>query len=226
MHDPSAGGVRRLDGERVLRAVEQLRPAAGVEAAEELVEAVEASLPELKVFMPFAHVPQTVDQQYERLVGVQRDYWANGDKVFLMWEGELLVACFGLHRRTLNTAGYEVGFWVRSSAAAQGLGTVGTRTLVQLCFDHLGCDRVQLLHSAANQGSRVIAQRSGFQVEGQLRRFTTEPTAAMLADGASAEPVTVITSLVRDDVAQLGWYESHRALVDVYDWRGVRITPA
>ena len=55
-----------------------------------------------------------------------------------------------------------------SSAAAQGLGTVGTRTLVQLCFDHLACDRPQLLRGAANGGIRVIAERCGVQVEGRL----------------------------------------------------------
>ena len=191
-----------------------------------MIEAIEASLPELRPFMPFAHANHTVEQQYERLVGVQRDFWGSGDKVFHAWEGARLIACFGLHLRTLNVAGFEIGFWVRSDVSRQGVGTHLTRCLLVLGFDHFDSERVQILNNAGNEGSQRITEKCGFTREGTLRNFESAPSPEMVANGATEDPNPYISSILRSDLPRLAWLPETRASMEVLNWQGSPIDSA
>lgn len=201
----------------------ELRPGRPQDAPE-LIDLIESSLPELRVFMPFAHKENTIDQQYERLVNTQGDYWGDGDKVFHLWEDDRLIGCFGLHKRTLNSAGFEMGYLLRSEVAGQGVATFAVQCLLVLCFDHFGSERVQLAYNEANEASRRIAEKCGFTIEGRLRRFETASTPEMIANGASEEPSTLMSSMIRDDLTGLAWLEEVRAGMEVLDWRGEPLT--
>ncbi len=196
----------------------ELRPPSPRDAPA-LIEAIKASLPELRRFMPWAHADNTVEQQYARLVGIQRDYWGAGDTVFHLWEGPRMLGCFGMHARTLNTRGRELGYWVRSDAAGQGVATTITRALVIVGVEHFGLERVQLMYNAANHGSRRVAEKCGFQLEGRMQSFETAPTEAELAAGRTEARVTVMTALLRDQARALPWYAPLRERLEIFGWR-------
>lgn len=213
VHPPSL--IRAPLGARTI----ELRAPSPRDAAA-LVEAIDASVPALRRFMPWAHLEQTVERQYARLVEVQREFWGDGFKIYHLWEGARMLGCAGLHDRTLNSRGAELGYWTRSDVAGQGVGTLAARVLVVVAVEHLELERLQLLYLASNHGSRRIAEKCGFQIEGRMRCFQTAPTSEQRADGMSDERVTVITALLRDEARALPWYAPLRAALELYDWDG------
>ena len=63
----------------------------------------------------------------------------------------------------------ELGYLVTPAARGRGVGTEALRLLVPWAFEVLGARRLELLISVDNEGSKVVARRSGFVFEGVLR---------------------------------------------------------
>lgn len=198
-----------------------VRPLA-VDDAPAVAEAVAESLAELKRFMPWAHDPQTVASQCERLKGVNAAYWKGDDFGFGAFHRATgaFAGGFGLHRRTLNPLGLELGYWVRTRDAGQGLATIVSQALIAYAFQWLGCERVQCGHNAANAASGEVIRKCGFAFEGTLRCFEPTPTPAMVADGCIAAPGMHLYGLVRADLSGLSWLPGSAQSLRVYDWLG------
>ena len=188
--------------------------------AQQLVDAIQLSLPELRAFMPWAHLEQTVETQYERLVEVQAAYWGGTEYTFHLFVDDELVGCASLMRRTLNALGLEIGYWVRTSHTGRGIATAAAKSLAVLGFEHFKCDRVQCAYNAGNAASQRVNEKAGFKTEGQLMYFEGQPTAQMLADGSGIEAYTSITALVRQDRSTLPWYPYVKSAMTVHDWQG------
>ena len=63
----------------------------------------------------------------------------------------------------------ELGYLVAPAARGRGVGTEALRLMVPWAFEVLGARRLELLISVDNEGSKVVARRSGFVFEGVLR---------------------------------------------------------
>lgn len=68
-------------------------------------------------------------------------------------------------------AAYDLGYWVRASAARQGIATAAAASLIVHAFDKLDQPRLILHCDIANERSAAMAERLGF-------RFTREGEAA------------------------------------------------
>lgn len=191
-----------------------------VQHAPAVLDAMLTSLPELRVFMRWAHAEHTVDSLYDRIVAIQADYWRGGDLVFHLFDpaDETLVGCAGLHRRTLNPDAFEVGYWIRSSHAGRGIATLATKCLLVLCFEHFGCERVQCGFNVDNHASARVGEKVGFRREGVLRRFLPAGTEAMRAAGHTAANDMVLTALLAEDVGGLAWYPAVRDALAIVPW--------
>jgi RimJ/RimL family protein N-acetyltransferase len=101
-----------------------IRPLALTDAPK-IVDAVNESLQELKQFMPWSHFPQSIESQRSRIISSIHDYWSGKDYGFgiIGRSSNSFLGCIGLHRRTLNTQGLEIGYWIRSSIAGKGLAS-------------------------------------------------------------------------------------------------------
>jgi len=176
--------------------------------ASAVADAVRTSLQELSKRMPWADEENAqTEAQEKRLLQVEKDFDLQGDKdlIFHLWHGEdrtRLLGAFGLHRRTLNSKGFEIGYWMRSDEAGKGIATICTCVLVVFCFDFLQSTRVQILHNNNNHASRRVIEKVGFIKEGELRNFETL-TDVMKAAGAST--MCSIYSLIPSDREKLDW---------------------
>lgn len=89
----------------------------------------------------------------------------------------------------------NLGYWVRTSAAGNGVATAATRLLARWALEVKGFERIEIVAELSNEASRRVAQKAGAQFEGIARRRVRLHDAQL--DGA-------VFSLVRSDLAQGG----------------------
>jgi RimJ/RimL family protein N-acetyltransferase len=73
----------------------------------------------------------------------------------------------GLTMRAPGVA--EVGFWTVKEHRGNGYTTEATLRAAHWAFTHLSVDRVEWRAEVGNTGSRAVAERAGFTIEGVLR---------------------------------------------------------
>lgn len=197
--------------------------APAVQHTPSLVRAIHASLPALRGYMPFAHLTQDEDTQYTRLAQVSADYWRGDDYHMHLFDPRApdeVLGCVGLHRRTLHRHGLEVGYWVRSSHAGQGLCTRAARMAVVLAITHFACDRVQCAFDPTNGASARVAEKVGFEVQAELPGFGPPGTDAMRAAGWRASGQIRLTALDPARARAQPWWAPMCARLQWWDWRG------
>ena len=101
---------------------------------------------------------------------------AGTDAVFALRHattGELL-GMVGLHgiaaRSERRTAHAELGYWMAEAARGHGYITEAARAVCRWGFEELGLERIDWLAFVGNEGSRRVAEKVGFAVEGTQRR--------------------------------------------------------
>ena len=177
-----------------------------------LADAVGESLDELRPWMPWAaEEPQTLEQRIALLRQFRGRFDLGEDFVYGIFardESEV-VGGTGLHRRVGEDA-FEIGYWIRSSRAGNGLATEATAALTRVAFDVCGVDRVEIRVEPANERSRAIPRRLGYAEEATLRRRLAFPQPRDL----------VVYSVFADTVAST---PAAGAEVEAYDARGERV---
>lgn len=197
--------------------------------ADAIAEAVAASLPELRAFMPWAHGDSSARAQLERLKTAEADYRAGRELSMALFDersGELLTVV-GLHPRTkLNPAALELGYWTPTPHSGHGFATLASRICIVYAFELLDCDRVQVMHDDANPASGRVVAKCGFHREGALRHAIAAPSEALVAGGYRGTNVSHLYALVPEDRAALAWYRPTLAAMTVYNLAGHPISLA
>ncbi|MFJ7259372.1 GNAT family N-acetyltransferase [Streptomyces globosus] len=78
-----------------------------------------------------------------------------------------LVGAVGLHVR--GPAAYEVGYWTAAEHRGRGYAAEAVGAVARWAFTALGAGRVEWRAEVGNAGSRAVAEKAGFRVEGVLR---------------------------------------------------------
>jgi RimJ/RimL family protein N-acetyltransferase len=142
-----------------------------VEDAQEIIDAVTESLPELRPWMSWAKEPVTLDFQIARLRQVMAQ-WITRQELGLHAYRKgtsTLVLSSGLHRIDWQAGKFEVGYWVRTKYVGQGFATEAVNGITDFAFKHLHANRVEIRCDAQNIRSAAVAKRCGFLLEGILR---------------------------------------------------------
>ena len=142
-----------------------------VEDAQEIVEAVNESLPELRPWMPWAKEPPTLDFQIARQRQVMAQ-WITREELVLhayLKGTSTLVLSSGLHRIDWQAGKFETGYWVRTKFMGQGFVTEAVNGITAFAFKQLQANRVVIRSDARNIRSAAVAKRCGFLLEGILR---------------------------------------------------------
>jgi RimJ/RimL family protein N-acetyltransferase len=149
-----------------------------------LYAAVVESLPALRQFLGFlpwvASEPTPESSEVRCRMGAA-NFIARTDLPFLVFEkssGQLLGGV-GLHRTVWATPKTEVGYWIRNSRAGHGFVTEAVSALAEYAFTHMQVVRVELISDEANIGSRQVAERCGFVLEGTLRNDRRAPDGSL-----------------------------------------------
>ncbi|MEU6391367.1 GNAT family N-acetyltransferase [Streptomyces sp. NPDC046939] len=64
---------------------------------------------------------------------------------------------------------WEIGFWAAKEHRGRGYTTEAVLALARWAFTDLGCTRLEWRAEVGNTGSRTVAEKAGFTMEGTLR---------------------------------------------------------
>jgi RimJ/RimL family protein N-acetyltransferase len=147
--------------------------------------AVTESLPELRPWMPWAQEAPTVAESEQNI----REAWARFVLredlrllLFLRSEPDTLVGSSGLHRIDWDAGRFEIGYWVRTRFAGQGLVTEAVRAIASHAFRFLGANRLEIWCDSRNLRSAAVARRVGFVHEGTFSDHTRGLDGTMVTD--------------------------------------------
>lgn len=139
-------------------------------------EAIQASLEELKPWMPWAHVTQSVEDVEVNIREAYAKFLKREDLRLLVFEKETgrLIASSGLHRIDWNVPKFEIGYWIDSRFSGKGFVTEAVEGITQFAFGQLGAKRIEIRCDSRNVKSRRIPERLGFLLEGILRNDSVD----------------------------------------------------
>ncbi|HEX8983079.1 MAG TPA: GNAT family N-acetyltransferase [Ktedonobacterales bacterium] len=156
-----------------------------------LWDAIQESRDELRPWLPFA------DQSREQ----SRDFLSRAVARWHTREGlgmaiedrqtRRMLGNIGLMVHSWNIGSFEIGYWLRTSAAGHGYMTEAVRLLTDFAFDHLNANRVMIRCDAENARSAGVPTRLGFTLDGRMRQDMAAP------DGHIAD--TLVFSMIRSD---------------------------
>ena len=142
-----------------------------VEDAQELLDAVIESLPELRPWMPWAKDVPTLEFEIGRLRQALAHWITRQDlllHIYLKGTSSFVMGS-GLHRIDWQSGKFEIGYWVRTKYMGQGFVTEAVQGITAFAFKHLHANRVEIRCDALNIRSAAVAKRCGFLLEGILR---------------------------------------------------------
>lgn len=157
-------------------------------------DAILASLEELKPWMPFAHLNQTVDDTEGNLRKAQAEFILRNDiRLYIMRkEDDAFIGSTGLHRIDWDIRKFEIGYWIDSRYAKKGYMTEAVDLLSRFAFIELDANRIEIRCEPTNVNSRRIPEKLGFTLEGILRKDSLNATRTELRD-------TCIFAKLRED---------------------------
>ncbi len=152
-----------------------------------LHESIERSIVALERWMPWArgtNFDATKDF-------VQRGYdsWqAQASKDFPLLvihkETQKVISVSGYNEHTdLHKPMFEIGYWIDSTFAGQGLATELVNALTRYALQELKAIRIQICTQPENKKSTAVAQRCGYVFEAMLRNICIDCTSRLPSDG-------------------------------------------
>jgi ribosomal-protein-serine acetyltransferase len=143
--------------------------------AEAAAAAVQASLPELTPFMPWATADYNADTA-RGYVNLTAEHWQKGeafDYAVFTPTGDLVGSC-GLMTR-MGPGTLEIGYWIHSAHAGRGYATKAAAALALVGLALPGIERVVIRHDAANAASGAVAAKAGFTEVDRVEHERTAP---------------------------------------------------
>ena len=144
-----------------------------------VVAAVCESIEQLKLWMPWARKPPTLEESEIRCRKVIGNFYSRfGD---LSWHMHLggddgpFVGCVGIHDVKWDVPCCEIGYWLHSAHAGRGYMTEAVVCLTRMLFETLKAVRVEIRMDDRNERSWRVAERAGFALDGILRNNARTP---------------------------------------------------
>lgn len=79
------------------------------------------------------------------------------------------VGSSGLHPRDWAVPSFEIGYWCRKQFQGQGYITEAVQGITRFGFETVGARRIMIRCDSHNIRSRRVAERAGYEMEGELR---------------------------------------------------------
>lgn len=139
--------------------------------APRVLDAVRASVAELEIWMPWAHAGYSLDDTTTWLE-LCCDGWEKATQYSFVAvdvaTGEVLADC-SISQINRMHGFANLGYWVRSSATGQGLGSALARRVARFGVEEIRLNRLEILTALGNVASQRVAEKAGATREGVLR---------------------------------------------------------
>lgn len=133
--------------------------------------AVDASRTELDRFMiwaPSTRSARDTTDYIRRTITERRRERGFGFGIFDA-ETKSYIGSIGLHNLRSGIRSAEIGYWIRTERAGQGLATEASALTLKFAFDAWNAHRVVLRAATDNAGSIRVAEKLGFRLDGIQR---------------------------------------------------------
>jgi RimJ/RimL family protein N-acetyltransferase len=141
------------------------------EDAPALSNAIAETFDQLKLWMPWAQSPQTLDESRGVIDRMISKWIPMRDYVLFCFDrqtGEFVMAG-GLHPVNLQVPSFHIGYWCRTSYQGKGYVTESVKAIRDAGFEIVGAKRIEIRCDARNSASRAVAERCGFPLEATMR---------------------------------------------------------
>jgi ribosomal-protein-serine acetyltransferase len=162
----------RIIGERVVVRVPR------VGDGPSLLDAVTASLEELRPWMPWVKFePQTVEQREEWIAG-RLAARADGSDFGYFYadpaDDDRIIGGTGFHLRN-EPHQLEIGYWTHTAMTRQGVCTEATRLMTTVALQQPGITEVLICCDAANRASAAVPAKLGYTMVDEYPREPEAP---------------------------------------------------
>lgn len=159
-----------------------------------LFSAVRESIPEVSPWLGWCHENYSIEETREFLRS--REDKSQGDEwysfgVFDRNDGKRFLGGVGLNFINRVHQFGNLGYWVRTSAAGNGIASKAARLVARFGFEELGLNRIEILAAVPNIASQRVAKKIGAVREGVLRK-------RLLVSGEPQD--AILFSLVQEDL--------------------------
>jgi len=126
-------------------------------------KAVRESLPELSVWLPWAHPDYSIEES-RTWIALCAEMWAKGTEfnfaILGKQNGAFLGGC-GLNQVDLANHFANLGYWVRSRYTRRGVATAAAQLVARFGFKELKLKRIELGAATDNLASQRVAEKLG-----------------------------------------------------------------
>ena len=137
--------------------------------------AIAESVEHLRPWMPWiAMEPLSLAERQSMIARWETERCSGGDMLFGMFIGAVVVGGCGLHRR-VGPDGLEIGYWVHAAHVRRGYAAGAAATLTSMAFSFPEIELVEIHCDRANQASRGVPLRLGFNLVGQQPKPVQAP---------------------------------------------------
>jgi RimJ/RimL family protein N-acetyltransferase len=137
-----------------------------------IYEAVLISKQDLMPWMDWCNDDYSIDVTREWCENLPRS-WEEGENYhfnIFESEGDRYLGGCGLNHINQYYRLANLGYWVRSDRTNEGVATLAAILVAQFGFKELGLRRVEIVTGVENPASRRVAEKTGAQFEGILRK--------------------------------------------------------
>jgi ribosomal-protein-serine acetyltransferase len=134
-------------------------------------ESINASLKELKPWMPFAQKEQSVEETEIVIRQGYINFLNRSDLRLLVFKKDTgeFVASSGLHRINWDVPKFEIGYWIDTRFSGKGYMTEAVQGITDFAVRELKARRIEIRCDSLNTKSKAIPERLGFTLDGILK---------------------------------------------------------
>lgn len=134
-------------------------------------ESVNASLAELKPWMPFAQKEQSLEETELAIRQGYINFLNRTDLRLLVFKKDTgeFIASSGLHRINWDIPKFEIGYWIDTRYSGKGYMIEAVKGITDFAVRELKARRIEIRCDSKNAKSRAIPERLGFDLEGTLK---------------------------------------------------------
>ena len=138
--------------------------------APDLFELVNSNRTQLREWLPFVDDYKSVTAATQFITRNREKNSGKKGLVMGIWAGKLLAGVVTFDYIDWRNRAALIGFWLGKSFQGRGIMTRSCSAMIDLAFNKLGLNRVEISCALENRRCRMVPERLGFKQEGVSRQ--------------------------------------------------------